>query len=350
MFIRASDITVVFQGPVLEGEPSTAELIRQTRGALPGCRIVLSTWTSANTAGIQADTVLQSEDPGGLPGIKHRDGPTETNNVNRQILSTRRGLQEVDTPYAVKLRTDCALRHAGLLERLERRRPRWLESRLVACSLFTVDPLMFEQMPYHVSDWLQFGDTDTLLTYWSAPFMTEQDATYYERRPYAPHSTFMDRRFRCRLAVEQYLATHYAGREGFPLPQYHNDVRPEVLAGHRRFLAERWYILDPWDVGLRFPKYEWAYRSGFQRLNCLLFQDWYRLYLDLGGAPLVDGVPPGELDRRRRRKEVARRLGRVADRAGPLLVQPRFKRMINRCLRLLERRDARDASNAEKSR
>jgi hypothetical protein len=58
----------------------------------------------------------------------------------------------------------------------------------------------------------------------------------------------------------------------------------------RRFLAEHFLILDPWQVGLRFPKYAWAYRSSFQWLNCLLFQDWYRLYLDHGGAPIKAGA------------------------------------------------------------
>jgi len=336
MPIRESDITVVFQGPIVHGSEGTAAHIRRTRRALPRAHYVLSTWDGSDCRGIDVDEIVLSDDPGGLPGIKRRDGATEPNNINRQLYSTARGLAAADTGYALKIRTDCALEHGGLPRMIEPFQDGRL-SRIAASSIFTVDPLMFEQMPYHVSDWVQFGETAALRTYWSAPFMDRQDATHYERTPYAAHSTFMDRRFRCRLAVEQYVACHYAERLGYAVPRFHNDVRAEVVAGHRRFLAERFVILDPWHMGLRFPKYAWAYRSSFQRLNCLLFLDWYRLYLEQGGAPVGAGPPPDGLQSRRRRKRLARALSRWMDRAGPLLIRPGCKQMVNRLLAVLAR-------------
>jgi hypothetical protein len=334
MAITDSDITVVFQGPVVRGAGGPAELIRLTRRALPRSRCVLSTWTGADVTGIPFDRVVLSRDPGGLPGIKTRDGAGESNNVNRQIVSTQRGLQEVETDYAIKMRTDCALEHAACVATFTRFAGGGPPERILAPSLFTIDPLMFEQMPYHVSDWFQFGPTSALHRYWSAPLMSERDAVFYERHPHAGHSTFMDRRFRTRLAVEQYLAAHYAEQLGYPVPRYHNDVSGDVLEGHRRFLARHWVIVDPWDLGLRFSKYDWAYRSGFQRLNCLLFVDWYGLYLDAGGRP-VAAMPTRLLARRRLQKQTARLLGRCMDKAGPLLLRPGLKQMVNRLLALL---------------
>jgi len=336
MSITDSDITVVFQGPVLRGATSTAELIRQTRRALPRSRCVLSTWTGSDLSDLPVDRVVLSDDPGGLPGIKCRDGATESNNINRQLLSTQRGLRDVETRYAVKIRTDCALEHGDFLTSFEDIHRGSAEARLLASSLFTIDPMMFEQMPYHVSDWFQFGETSALRTYWSAPFMSEPDATFYEQHPHAGHSTFMDRRFRTRLAVEQYLAVHYAQRLGFPVPAFHNDISGNVLDGHRRFLARHCIILDPWDIGLRFSKYEWAYRSSFQRLNCLLSMDWYRLYLEEGGPPL-DPAPAAShlVSFRRSQKQMARLLGRLMDKAGPLLIKPGLKQMVNRLLTVL---------------
>lgn len=336
MAITEADITVVFQGPVLRGTTDTAALIRQTRRALPRSRYVLSTWIGADVWDLPVDHVVLSEDPGGLPGIKCRDGAAESNNINRQLLSTHRGLQEVATRYAVKIRTDCALDHAGFLNTFQDIQRTSAEPRLLASSLFTIDPLMFEQMPYHVSDWFQFGEASALQTYWSAPFMSEQDATFYEHHPHAGHSTFMDRRFRTRLAVEQYLAVQYAARLGFPVPAYHNDVSGHVLEGHRRFLARHFIIVDPWEIGLRFAKYEWAYRSSFQRLNCLLFMDWYRLYLEEGGTPLdAARLSPHVFQARRKQKQTARLLGRLMDKTGPLLIKPGLKQMVNRLLALL---------------
>ncbi|HEX7092808.1 MAG TPA: WavE lipopolysaccharide synthesis family protein [Nitrospiraceae bacterium] len=335
MAINESDITVVYQGPLLHGPEGTAEHIRRTQQVLPQACYILSTWDRSDCRGINVNKIVLSDDPGGLPGIKRRDGATEPNNINRQLRSTGQGLAEVDTPYAIKIRTDCSLEDAGLLREIDRFRIAQSAPRIVTSSLFTVDPSMFEQMPYHVSDWMQFGETSVLQTYWSAPFMDQQDATYYERHPYAHHSTFMDRRLRCRLAVEQYLASRYAQQLGYPVPRYHNDIRDEVLTGHRRFLGERMVILNPWDIGLRFPKYAWAYRSSFQQLNCLLFPDWYELYIEQGSAPIETGAPLGGYMARRKRKQVARAMSRLMDKAGPLLVRPSVKRVVNRLLAFL---------------
>jgi hypothetical protein len=335
MPVREADVTVLFQGPVVPGPEGTARHIRRTKQALPSARYVLSTWERSDCRDIDVDWIVLSEDPGGLPGIKRRDGLHELNNVNRQLRSTARGLAVVDTPYAIKVRSDCALEQPGILREFDR----WCEGsptdRILVSSIFTVDPHMFEQMPYHVSDWVQFGATSVLQRYWSAPFMEERDATHYERHPYAPHSTFMDRRFRCRLAVEQYVACRFAERLGYTIPRFHNDIEPAVLAGHRRFLVERTAIVNPWQIGLYFPKYAWAYHSAFQSLNCLLFEDWYQLCVEQGGMP--SDVAPTErgMRSRRQRKRLARLLSRWMDRAGPLLIRPGCKRMVNRALSLL---------------
>jgi hypothetical protein len=336
MAVSGPDVTIVFQGPVVPGPAGTACQIRRTRLALPSARYILSTWAGSDCRGIEVDRLVLSDDPGGLPGIKRRDGLHELNNVNRQLRSTERGLAAADTPYAIKIRSDCALEHAGILREFNR----WStpgRDRILVSSLFTVDPEMFEQMAYHVSDWVQLGATEALRSYWSAPFMNERDATYYERVPYAGHSTFMDRRFRCRLAVEQYVACRYADRLGYPIPRFHNDVTADILAGHRRFLVERTAILDPWQIGLHFPKYEWAYRSAFQRLNCLLFEDWHQLCVEQGGIPSSGTSAQSVARSRRRRKRVACALSQWADGAGPLLMRPGCKRIVNQVLSLLSR-------------
>jgi len=333
--VSESNLTIVFQGPVVPGSDGTAGQILRTRLAFPRARFVLSTWEGSDCRGIGVDRIVLSEDPGGLPGIKRRDGANESNNVNRQLRSSARGLAAVETSHAVKIRTDCALEHAGILREFNRWSAAGPPSRLLACSIFTVDPQMFEQMTYHVSDWVQCGAASVLQDYWAAPLMTEEDATYYERVAHARHSTFMDRRFRCRLAVEQYVACRYAERLGYTIPAFHNDVRPEVMADHRRFLAEHTAIVDPWHIGLRFPKYAWAYRSAFQRLNCLLFEDWYQLYAEQGGVPSEHAPSERRTRSRRRRKRIARTLGRWVDRAGPLLIRPGCKQVVNRFLSLL---------------
>jgi len=319
MTIKDSDITVVFQGPVLEGSNGTARLVHETKKVLPRSRYILSTWIGSEVQDISVDKVILSEDPGELPGIKCHVGTGEFNNINRQMRSTQCGLLEAESEYAIKIRTDCSPDGVGFLVCFKRFYRTDSPARIVVSSMFTIDPAMFEQMPYHISDWFQFGKTTELRSYWSAPFMSEIDATYYEIHPHAPYSTFMDRRFRCRLAVEQFVATHYAKRLGYAIPFYHNDLRPDVLAGHRRFLAERFVVLDPWDLGLRFEKYQWAYHSGFQKLNCLLYVDWYQLYMESEGVPTKDRFVDAAVRRRRAQKQMVRQVGSMG-RQGRTLV------------------------------
>src|SRR5690606_17726021 len=107
-----SDISVVVQGPVQsfqdrEQEPGiTQKCLESVRHYLPGSTIILSTWPNQNLEGLDYDKLVISEDPG--PNIRYfkRDGTPQKFNNNRQIVSSREGLRQVSTRYAVKLRSD----------------------------------------------------------------------------------------------------------------------------------------------------------------------------------------------------------------------------------------------------
>jgi hypothetical protein len=279
--IRTSDITLVFQGAVKawvtrEHEDFAAN-VRRTRKVLPGSRIVLSTWAGTELPpGLRIDAVVESPDPGPLAPLKLDE--RKANNINRQLVTTCAGLAAVTTPYAVKLRTDSYLEHAGFLDHfLEQRLRDGGRERLLASSFFTLDPTLFERLPYHISDWFQFGPTALLQAYWSAPPMPGKDARQYERQAHAPGSTLFERRFRARWAVEQQLCIPFAQARGYACPHYLNDVSPAVMADYRRFLAHEVMLLDPWQIGLRFDKYGWVGTSAFQRLNNLMHLDWLML-------------------------------------------------------------------------
>jgi hypothetical protein len=279
--LRVADITLVFQGVfkphVTRERDNFAANIRHTRRVLPGARIVLSTWAGTEIPrGLPVDTVVESRDPGALAPLKLDDA--KANNINRQIVTTQAGLAAVTTPYAVKLRTDCFLEHAGFLDHyLEQRALDGGRERLLACSFFTLDPALFERLPYHLSDWFHFGPTALLREYWAAPPFTPRDARHYERQPHVGGSTLFERRFRARWAVEQYLCMRFAAERCYACPRYLNDVSDTVLADYRRFLAREIMLLDPWQIGLRFDKYGGAIGAPFQRLNNLMHLDWLAL-------------------------------------------------------------------------
>jgi hypothetical protein len=307
--VNTSDITVVFQGAfkahVPRDGPGFHEIVRRTRRSLPGSPIVLSTWEGADVpASFGIDEVVRSPDPGPLPPLKLTD--RKPNNVNRQIVSTRAGMAAVRTPFAVKLRTDTLLEHAGFIDYFDTQARRdGHDRRIVTTAFFTLDASMFERIPYHVSDWFQFGRREILQAYWSAPLMTPDAARYHEHHAHERNSTVFERRFRSRFAVEQHLAAHYARMRGYACPRVLNDTAPDVMRDHERFLARELLILDPWQAGLVFPKYGWINQSTFQRVNNVMHVDW----LALSGQPGFDDVEPAQVHRmisdRRRVKRFA---------------------------------------------
>jgi hypothetical protein len=279
--MKTSDITIVFQGAfkpyVTRDNESFMRNVRAVRKVLPGSKIVVSTWKGAEIPlGLAADDIVFTEDPGSLAPLKLTDD--KPNNVNRQIVSTQAGLAAVGTPYAVKMRTDCFLEHAGFLdfhaEQLKRDRGR---ERLLTCSFFTLDPTVFERMPYHVSDWFHFGPTELLRHYWSAKPMTGEDGRFHEQHAHSIDSTFFEKKFRARFGVEQYICVQYARSLGYTCPSYINDLSEPVIADFYRFLAKEVMLLDPWQIGLSFPKYNWVGGSLFQRINNLMHVDWLRI-------------------------------------------------------------------------
>jgi hypothetical protein len=317
--MKTSDITLVFQGVfkpwVTRDHDDFARNIARTRKALPGARIILSTWKGAELpSGLRVDAVVESADPGGLAPLKLDD--RKANNVNRQLATTRAGLAEVDTRYAAKLRTDCFLEHAGFLDYyLEQRARDGGRERLLASSFFTLDPALFERLPYHISDWFHFGPTQVLRAYWSAAPMSMDDAQYHETHPHAPGSSVFERKFRARYAVEQHICTAFAAKLGYACPRFLNDLSDAVLADFRRFLGHELMLLDPWQIGLRFEKYAWVGTSPFQRLNNLMYLDWLAL-----ADPLLAGQnDPALLRRLIRRRQRQKALARLAFRySSPL--------------------------------
>lgn len=331
----SSLITVLFQGNVTSYQGSQIDSfiqnVNRTRFVLPQAEFILSTWDGITLPRfLDIDRIVYSKDPGGLPGIKLDDN--KANNINRQIVTTANGLTAVKTPYVLKLRTDCFLDHAGFIEIYEKF-VKMINKRqyspIVACSFFTIDPKVYEHMPFHISDWVQFGRTETIQKYWDVPLMTLEDATYYERNNHRKFSGYFDKKFRTRLAVEQHVATHYASKLGYQVPKFHNDTSSGVMEDHYRFLAEQLIVLDPWQLGLDFPKYYWAYNSRFAAMNCIMYADWYANFAK-NWSLAADKVDTGLLElavARSKSKLVTKVAATAISPVGEYWYSPRNKRL-----------------------
>lgn len=337
--ISSRSITVVFQGKLPPaGSPAHYALERnivRLRSLLPGAPIMLGTWDGATVSkAFGFDRVAFSSDPGALPSFK-KNAPRVENNINRQLAGMRDVLREVETPYVLKLRLDSEVSHVGFLACYSRygRNPDGRE-RIAVGGFFTLDPRMFERMPFHVSDWFSFGPAVQMRQLWGAAFMTLDDATWYDRHPHAAHSTWFERCYRTRFAIEQYIAARYAAKLGYLTPQFHNDVHAEVLVSHDRFMQREMLVLDQAQSGLASSRYPMAPRSSLQYFNCLGFLDWYLLDASKGVVPKTDPAVHAMALVRQRRKDLMRRASILTNPLMPLIRQRWVKACVSRVLRM----------------
>jgi tetratricopeptide (TPR) repeat protein len=118
----AADVSVVIQGPWHPTQ--TRQSVESVIRVLPGAEIIVSCWKDdpVDLTGLTGVRLLLNDDPGAvdLRGVLTPDVERRSNivlsNFNRQIVSTRNGLAAATRPYALKLRSDMTLEHAGFMD------------------------------------------------------------------------------------------------------------------------------------------------------------------------------------------------------------------------------------------
>lgn len=276
MLIDAPDITVVMQGNI---RPSIGRAIHSVRQVLPGARLILSTFdleAPQRYAGF-VDEVVLSKDPGGMPpSVKANQA--EPNNTNRQLVSSQAGLARVTTPYALKMRTDCALHDIGFIRLLQQYSQADSECRrLVASSFYTRHPHGLACYLFHISDWFIFGTSERVRQFFSSPLVSLDEATWFERRAHLASGTYAARRFRARFTPEQYITTHFARALGYRTPEFLNDLSPGLSEEYESFLAKEVIVAYPSQLGFTLEKYPDIEHSLYQRVDCVGHADWLDL-------------------------------------------------------------------------
>ena len=221
--IQNKNITFVLQGPILIDEKdgdnlrSTSHICKKIRTLFPESKIIVSTWQNSDLSNIDCDVILENEDPG--PVLQNSQDIC--NNVNRMIVSSLQGIRAVDTEYAVKMRTDSYVNsdafirlYIKYLAQVKR------HSSIVSKPILTHYYGAKVNAGYALCDWFHFGKTSDLLNLWDIPYVTREQATYFDDatkqkltlcRPF-PHnninSTFQ-------YSNEQHLYTSFLKKNGF---------------------------------------------------------------------------------------------------------------------------------------
>jgi len=264
--IENHEITFVIQGPVssYEGRNQnnsvTRQLIESIREYYPESFIILSTWnnqTELDQYEESVDEIIKSEDPGPI-GTKQ----SWFSNVNRQIISTRNGLEKSRTKYSAKIRSDFFFcQHFDfnkyLLSKNNLRDSSNLFSeQILMCNYKGHYPLF----PYFISDWFHFGRTEDLFDLWNVKLATENDANFYsDSLGYSflkvPFS-FTNENVSSRLHSEQYIFTTFLKKKGGDFDLGFKDFGLKDFIISYKLIRRNFQFVSRYNLGLRSYKYE----------------------------------------------------------------------------------------------
>lgn len=279
MSIDNSEITFVIQGAL---DQLTQKCIESINQYYKGSKIILSTWEGSNVDDFNVDEILLNKDPGNF--MIHDNGVK--NNVNRQIVSTLEGLKKVKTKYAVKIRSDCYLNKANLIELRDKyalinRKGKFalLKERVLICSMGCRDFRVSYIYPFHYSDFFFFGLTEDLLKIWDIPLAKQDEQEFfYSKNHY--HFYKIAQLCDSKYVPEQHIIGSFVRKYYYkPFFFTHSyDLRNAKLSD--RILVNNFIIHDNFTIGFRFEKYDFRYNKKLSRLYLSHYNhfDWLCMY------------------------------------------------------------------------
>lgn len=270
-------ISVVVQGPVqaYQGRGMEAGItercLNSVREHLPGATLILSTWPGQDLSGLDYDLLVESEDPGS------NADPYCPRNYHRQLVSTREGLREVSTDYAVKLRSDNYLSGSQFVVRQQDyplRHPdftQFAERVVINANLFRRYS-KGHRILYHPSDFFYYGRTEDLLRIWDQPLFEEQpfagdllDGFHKLKRGQVP------------LEAEQVICQLWMLALDPKAPMIHRRVAGDAAAHDYwdKFVASNLLLDEPSEIGLGLRQ---ASLRSKKRVNEFTHHEWCELY------------------------------------------------------------------------
>lgn len=252
--MNSSDLSFVIQGPLFRTSGAGDLALKCTnsiRKFFPDSEIILSTWQDQDAGGLPVDQIVRNEDPGGFEDLNG-----EKLNVNRQILSTRKGLEVATRRYAVKFRADFALAGTSFFARepalVTPGNGSYFKRKIRLTNLFVQNPA---KMPFlfHFSDLVQFGLREDLTSYWNIPLLRKDELLNLNPNYKPPLGAYPGSRVRMR--PEQVIPMSFLKSKGIHLDTENaNEMTFDRFQLAEKFLLKNFEIEEWQESELIFPE------------------------------------------------------------------------------------------------
>ena len=285
--ISSKDISVVVQGAI--SDKYICNVLKSVRQWLPESEIIISSWKGTDLHGLDYDKFVLSDDVGGykskITGIY--------NNISRQIVSTRKGVELASKPYVLKIRSDLVLTSCNFLKffhSFPKRDDKYqcFKERILFVSCFFKKYIgerksYLHPVPYHISDWLMFGAKEDIRNLFNIPIV-DNDAfyEYFEKRPPGELKPYCFKE-QHQLTPEQYILEKYLSNRllvRFPECKDLIGFNSDNLFFFEKFVASNCIILDTDQFGVYCAKNDGTdpYRTWSMNSSQLPYPLWEGLY------------------------------------------------------------------------
>lgn len=281
MNIKSREISVVVQGAVSE---NTADGLKSIRRVLPDAEIILSTWENENYNGLDYDILVTSNDPGSFPCDVFAN--SIPNNINRQLLSTKAGLEKASRKFVVKMRTDFYLKNASFIKYFQKynsydSKYKFFDDRVIACTVYSRNPRKQYGniiLPYCPSDFFFFGNLSDVKKLFQCQLITElYDQRYFdlksEKRDELTYKFAL-----CRYMPEQFIWIGFLKKYIRHLfCEHRDDINCVSIITTEKTFANNFVFVDRKNLGIDSYKKE-LFIKGIPE-NCYTWFEWYCIYL-----------------------------------------------------------------------
>jgi hypothetical protein len=266
--IESEKLAIIVQGPIIQKQSFTFNSVKTYLRIFPKALIIVSTWDHENVSDFNS---LVTDFPDRLFVVTSQDlDKPGILNVNRQIISTKAGLEfakTLDAKWSIKTRTDQRITNPLSLVRLASAAKNFgnFETEKGLERIFLVSDNSFFFRLYGMSDMFQFSTTDKLLEFWTV----ELDDRHIDMVSKEQSSTLREEAKK--NLVEVYLTTKYLRKMG--------ETLEYTLADSLKYIFLYFCIMDSENFDIVWPKYtnlsnKWNIQVFPQKFAQISFLDW----------------------------------------------------------------------------
>jgi hypothetical protein len=251
MNIWRDNLTILFQGKF---DQHSVDNIKKTISNISCSCVIISCWegdlNGVDISELPSVKFIFSNDP----GSKKIDG-YKIDNINRQIVSTKSGLDAVETEYVLKLRTDTYITSNNLIKLGNKligsckSTGEIFSERVMVTNLTTLDADKTDHC-FHVCDWLFMGRLKDIKRVFSLEIKPDEYFTFFSSDTSYVSEICSQHR------AETALIEHVVRDKGIRI-NCENTLKVERMDKviSNRILYNDFIILNPWTIDLRSTKH-----------------------------------------------------------------------------------------------